>query len=66
MKTTVEEFAKTQNISKAYASQVLAFLCHKGVAKVVEVVRKEGQLKGKGKNVFEVAETVTLDMTKAE
>jgi hypothetical protein len=70
MKMTVKEFAKQQNVNHVTANAVLGFLRAKGLVSVVDTIKKmdvSGQpTKGKAANIFEIPETVTLDLCHAE
>ena len=52
-RTSTADFATANDVDRMIATNVLAFLVKKDMAKVVEVVHKEG-VKGRGTNIYEI------------
>lgn len=64
MKTTTTQLATTLGVEYARASIILNLAVLTGQAKVVDVIKPEAGKRGKGTNVYEVSDTLTIDLTK--
>lgn len=62
MQVSAKELAEKMRIDNVQANTLLRVLEAKGHAKIVDV-RKPPSGKGRGTNIYEVEETVTLNLT---
>ena len=61
MKITAKELSEKHGVDAVVANSVLRFLAQKGIAKISET-RPSASGKGKPTNVYEMADSVTLDL----
>jgi hypothetical protein len=64
MKTSVKELAESAGVDYAVAGGLVKFLESRGIAKLVEQ-RKREDGRGKPTNIYEVPETVTVELKEA-